>query len=499
MAEHLITIEEARENLLACAAFLAERIKSADGHAEAMKQIVPFYLAANNVDLAAEFSNTVDDPFTRDRLLTVVAEKCAALDDDEYAFQLADAIEDSGMQAQAREKIAFQKSVKGDYEKAAAIAEDLEHPEYAYADIAIHQAAAGEDENARRTLAKIEFENAKIAALRAIAIAKITAGENEKAVVLLDEAATTANEIEHAEEKIRAFTEIGSLFIEAKRSDRAIETFDKAKSTAEKLDNVHRDNLLATIAQGFLRAGSLELADRALDLVADKTQISLTLAGFAGHFWSKGEKSDALETLEESYAVLKSQRETETRDSRAKYALFTQIAVEFARIEKPERAVEIAQENPDENERMSGLSQIAQILALQGNDEQARQTINAITEDSARMFALVGVSEAKNSSGEKEKAIEFLNEAANLSETIAQLSLRSTALNELAKHFLNYGENAKAREVSHENLQIISQIRDDSIKSIALASLAEVYEQGSFDLTDAEKEILYTMVRRAEW
>ena len=499
MAEHLITIEEARENLLSCAAFLAERIKSADGHAEAMKQIVPFYLAANNVDLAAEFSNTVDDPFTRDRLLTVVAEKCAALDDDEYAFQLAEAIEDSGMKAQAREKIAFQKSVKGDYEKAAAIAEDLEHPEYAYADIAIHQSAAGEDGNARQTIAKIEFENAKVAALRAIAIAKITVGENEKAAVLLDEAATTANEIEHAEEKIRAFTEIGNLFIEAKRSDRAIEIFDKAKSNAEKLDNVHRDNLLANIAQGFLRAGSLELADRALDLVADKTQISLTLAGFARHFWSKDEKTDALETLEESYAVLKSQRETETRDSRAKYALFTTIAVEFARIEKPERAVEIAQENADENERMSGLSQIAQVLALQGNDEQARQTINAITEDSARMFALVGISEAKNRSGEKEKAIEFLNEASNLSETISQLSLRSTALNELAKHFLNYGETAKARQVSHENLQIISQIRDDSLKSTALASLAEVYEQGSFDLTDAEKEILYTMIRRAEW
>ena len=499
MSEHLITIEEARENLLACAAFLAERIKSADGHAEAMKQIVPFYLAANNVDLAAEFANTVDDPFTRDRLLTVVAEKCAALDDDEYALQLAEAIEDSGMQAQAREKIAFQKSLKGDYEKAAAIAEGLEHPEYAFADIAIHQAAAGEDENARQTLARIEFENAKVAALRAIAITKLNSGENENAVSLLDEAAATATEIEHAEEKIRAFIEIGNLFIEAKRSDRAIETFDKAKSNAEKLDNVHRDNLLANVAQGFLRAGSLDLADRTLDLVADKTQISLCLAGFARRFWEKDEKSDALETLEESYAVLKSQRESETRDSRAKFSLFMTIAVEFARFSKPERAVEIAQENQDENERMSGLSQIAQVLALQGNDELSRQTIGAIKEDSARMFALVGIAEAKNRSGEKEKAIEFLTEAAHLAETIPQLSVRSTALNELAKHFLNYGEIVKAREVSHENLEVISQIRDESLKSTALASLAEIYEQGNYDLTDAEKEILYTMIRRAEW
>ncbi len=262
---------------------------------------------------------------------------------------------------------------------------------------------------------------------------------------------------------------------------------------------MHRDNLLANVAQGFLRAGSLELADRTLDLVADKTQISLCLAGFARQFWEKDEKADALETLEESYAVLKSQRESETRDSRAKFSLFTTIAVEFARFSKPERAVELAQENPDENERMSGLSQIAQVLALQGNDELSRQTINAIKEDSARMFALVGIADAKNRSGEKGKAIEFLTEAAHLAETISQFSVRSTALNELAKHFLNYGETAKAREISHENLVIISQIRDESLKSTALANLAEVYEQGNFDLTDAEKEMLYTMIRRAEW
>ena len=83
MSEHLINIDEARANLLACAAYLAESIKSADGHAETMKTIVPFYIAKSNVDLAAEFANTVDDPFTRDRLLTAVAEKCAAIDDDE--------------------------------------------------------------------------------------------------------------------------------------------------------------------------------------------------------------------------------------------------------------------------------------------------------------------------------------------------------------------------------------------------------------------------------
>jgi tetratricopeptide (TPR) repeat protein len=499
MPEHLITIEEARENLLACAAYLAENIRSSDGRAEVMKRVVPFYLAKNKVDLAAQFADTVDDPFTRDQLLTMVAEKCAAIDDDEYALQLAEAIEDHGMQAQAREKIALQKSGKGDYEKASEIAETLEHPEYAFADIAVHYAAAGQDENAARMIARIEYENAKVSALRAIAAEKINKGEHEAAIPFLDQATLAANEIEHTEEKIRALTEIGNFYVEAKRNGLAIETLDKAKSLAEKLENVHRDNFLASIAHGLLRAGSLDLADRALDLVGDKTQISACLAAFSREFWSRGETAEAIETLEEAYAVLKSERDSETRNSRAKYGLFSTIAVEFAKFEKPERALEIAQNNVDETERVSALTQIAQVFTGQEKDELARQAINAIEEDSARMFALIGVSDVKNRAGKKDEAIALLSEAAHLAETVPQLASRSSAYNELAKRFIDYGEYEKARAVSHENLENIAQIRDESSRASALANLSEIYESGKFDLTAAEKEIIYTLIRRAEW
>ncbi|MBP9111024.1 MAG: hypothetical protein KBF83_15830, partial [Pyrinomonadaceae bacterium] len=83
--DYFISKERAETDLLDCAAFLAERVKSADGHAEAMSEIVPRYLAKGDVDLAAELANAIDDPFSRDRLLIQVAEKCAQIDDDEYA------------------------------------------------------------------------------------------------------------------------------------------------------------------------------------------------------------------------------------------------------------------------------------------------------------------------------------------------------------------------------------------------------------------------------
>ncbi|HRH44336.1 MAG TPA: hypothetical protein PKY82_22065, partial [Pyrinomonadaceae bacterium] len=63
MSEQLIKIQDAQNNLLACATFLAEKIGSSDGHAEAVKELIPVYLAKNDVDTAAELADSIDDPF----------------------------------------------------------------------------------------------------------------------------------------------------------------------------------------------------------------------------------------------------------------------------------------------------------------------------------------------------------------------------------------------------------------------------------------------------
>lgn len=499
MAEHQIPVEQAQENLLACAAFLAENIKSSDGHAEAMKEIVPRYLEKADVDISAELANSVDDPFTRDRLLMRVAEKCAAIGDDEYAFQLVEAIEDNSTQMQAQEHIAVQKSVKGDYEKAFEIAATLSHADFVYADIAVHQAESGDEINALNTLEKVDFPNAKTSAFQNIALLNLRNDETTKAIQLLEKALNSAEEIEFTEEKVRALNDIGSYFIEANQKDRAIETFDKAKITAETIDGTHRDSLLANVALGFLQAGTLDLADRTLDLVADKTQMTIALVGFAREFWQRGERDEALETLEEGYAILKSQRNSEIRDSRARFGLWGTIAVEFARFEKAERAIEIAQEVLDENSQTSALSQIAQACTFQNKDDFARQAAASIADDAQKMFALIGISDAHTKIEKKDEALKFLREAEALSETVPQLASRSAALNELAKRFYDYGDAQKARELLHENLETIAQIRDQSSRAVTLAQLSDFYEKLGFDLTDAEKEILQTIIRRVDW
>ncbi len=495
MSEHFISYDQAENNLLGCAAFLAERIKSSDGHAEAMKTIIPRYLAKGNVDLAAELANAVDDPFSRDKLLTDVAEKCAELDDDEYALQLTDAIKDHGMQAQAFERVALVMASKGNTAKAAEVADAMAHPDFVYAGIAVYQAAKGDEVSVNAILGRIDFPSARVSALQQIAATRIEAKEIEKALDPLDRAVTAANEIEHDEEKIRALCDIGNLFIEAKRNDKAIETFEKARGFAEVLDNIHRDFFLVNCSLGFLFSGSIELADRTLDLVTDKTQMGSALLGFARHQWTKEEKTDAVETLEEAYAIVNSQREAETRDSRARNGLLASIAAQFAGFGKTDRGVEIALENQDTDEQTAALSQIAQILLIQKEDELARQTINSIAEDSNRLLALVALSDAKQKLGEREASIALLDEAAALADSVPQLAARSSVLNEVALRLVDRGETAMAREIAHQNLELICEIRDPSSRAVELAKLSSVYEQSNFEISESEKLVLEKLTR----
>ncbi|MFT3744854.1 MAG: tetratricopeptide repeat protein [Pyrinomonadaceae bacterium] len=499
MSDHFISLDRAENDLLDCAAFLAERIKSSDGHAEAMNTIVPMYLAKGDVDLAAELANAVDDPFSRDKLLIKVAVKCAEIDDEEYGLQLADAIEDHGLQSQAFERIGLVLAGKGKAEKAGEVADLMGHADFVYAGIAVNKASLGNDAGAEEIVEDIEFPSARVAALQQIGSAHIDAGKTDKGVAYLIEAVETAEEIEHDEEKIRVLCDIGNVFLDAKAFDKAIETFDRAKSLAELLENTHRETFLVNCTIGFLHAGSTELADRTLDLVHDKTQMASAVLGFARDHWAKEEKEEAIDALEEAYAIVKSQREIETRDSRSRNALITTIAAQFAGFGKSERGVEIALENTDIEQQMSALAQISQILTVQKEDALARETVNLIEEDANRMFALVSMADGKRKAEDDAGAVAVLDEAATLSETVHQLSARSEVLNEIADRYASLSEPEKARSTSIENLSIISQIRDESSQAVALANLAAVYAAAAIEPQGDEQEFIAKFARAKEW
>jgi len=496
MAEHFISFEDARDNLLTAAAYLAERIKSNDGHAAAMAAVVPRFLAHNNVDLAAELANSVDDPFTRNKLLTVVAEKCAEIDDDEYAIQLADAIEEFGIRSEALERIALQKINKGQIEKAVEIAESMQHPDFVYAASAAHIAADGGSDRAADMLVQVEYPSAKVSALFAMATREFQNGNKDASVALLDDALQTAKEIEHNEERIRTICEVGNYYVAIGRNDLAIAAYDAAKEFAEQLDNIHRDSFIAAAVMGFLHAGSMDTADRTLDLITDKTQMASCLHAFSKYLWEREEKNDALDALDESYQILRSQREMETRDSKARFALFGSIAAQFAGFGKAERAIETASAIEDDGYRTSALSQLCSVFTLLREDQHARYALREIRDDAERASALVAMSDAKQQIGERDESISVLDEAAQLINEIPQLTARSWAYNDIARRYFYLGEKQKALGIFDTSLKTVSEIRDESNRAVALASLSDLFADDSLELPDEQIQVIEKLLSK---
>src|SRR5512141_2455641 len=220
--------------------------------------------------------------------------------------------------------------------------------------------------------------------------------------------------------------EIGSLFVQAGDNESAVATFRTAAEQADTLVS-HRDFFLGNAALGLMHAGSEESSDEGVSMLGDKTQAASCLLAFSKEYRKRGDDEDAVGELEEAYAILRSQKDSEVRDSRSRFAVHRMIAVEFGESGMPARAMAVAQEMPDEGEKTTALSHLAQVFSMAGSDDLARQALRAIDNDPDRLYALVGMSDVKFQNGEKERAVAILDEASSLAETIPHLGQRSTA------------------------------------------------------------------------
>jgi hypothetical protein len=166
------------------------------------------------------------------------------------------------------------------------------------------------------------------------------------------------------------------------------------------------------------------------------------------------------------------------------------IAAQFAVFEKGERAGVIAQNNPDQEEQFSALSQIAQVLTLQNKDDLARDTIDMIGDDSHKVGALIMMSDVKQRLGDSDAAMALLDEAVSWADTIPQLVARSSAMIDISSRYAEHGLTDRVRKLGLSNLENINVIRDESSQAVAVASLSEVYSKADLTIGDEEKPLI---------
>lgn len=493
MSDNTPSTKKSSLEILNCALGLAESIKSSEGRSAAMETLVGYFIRNDNVDRAAELANSVPEAVIRDRLLVRVIGKCVELDDDEYAYQLLEAIEDDRAIEAAKENFALTKAAKGDFEKAFELVKDLDHVHEALAGIAVQQAFRGDEAGAINTLERVNFYEARVRALLEIAAHHF---ENDRIAIaesFLDRARKDAQEIDFTDIKIEEGMTIAADYNLLKKYSTAVEVFEWVKEMVEQTDGAKKDTWLFNIAYGFMAAGNVERADETLDLVNDKCEIADCLVNFSELFLRDGEEEESADALEEAYAILNSQQEREVRDSKARFRVFANIAKQFAELNKNERAIEIAHGISSPPHRYFALTRIAQICTRKRNDSMAKIALQAIDEDTQRMTALVSVSDAKVLNEENEAALSVLREALSMADSVTQFTVRSEIYGEFISRFHKLGDEETARMIASRNLALITKIKGNENRSVDLGKLSQYYHDFNFQLTDADTAILNSL------
>ncbi len=497
MSEKIITRNQAENDILACAAFLAEGIASSDGHSQAMNEIVPLYLAKGDVDTAAQLADGINEPYTRDRLLSDVAVKCAELNDDEYGFQLIEAIDETGFRTIANERMIVAKADQGEFEKALEYAKELPDDSNALAAIAINLAKKGETSEADETADKIGFPISRFHAFNGIASVLVEAEKSDEAILFLEKARNEIAEIDFVEDKLRSLNELANRYIDLKQTGKAIEVLSEARTLAETLDTYNREAFLVQISFAYAHAGNFEMAERIAEPIEELYHSALAFAGIAAEHITRENYGEAIDLLEEAYSLLRTQKDKEVRDSAARFSLFSQIAVRLAVCGKFERGLEIALENPVEDERNAALSRIANAATLSERDEFVKQALEAMSDDGEKTFALIGIHDANLKEEKSERALTALQSSLDLADSIPQIPLRSQALNVLASRFNQNEKKENAHEILGRSLETVSHILDDANKAVALANLAEAYEKVGIEIGEQERIILERILLKA--
>lgn len=488
--------ENAESDLLMCAAFVAERIGSADAHATSVSDTARRFAAKGELDLAAGLADSISDPHARDTVLSEIAAYCVQFNDDEYGFQLIEAIEEPNFQQHALHNIAVRQAAQQRFDDALETTKQIDDAAITIGDLAVRAAFAGDEKLARKLLEQIDLPNIRAQVLNGIAQSKSETGESTQAV--LNESLHEIENVEFDEEKTQLLFDAAGKFLDANENETALQVLSKAKLLAETLEPNFRAPALAQTAALFARANDFATGERILQTIESLHQAAVARVSFSEEFYAAGEIDKAVSNLEEALMLLKTNiaRFVDSR-SNSQFALWANIALNLAQLGKFERGLEVALEIPHEAAQSSALTNLAINFQSNGKDELARQTLSEFKTAADRIFGLLAVSRSAAQNGESEKSLALLNEAFEASEDIEQLNLRSEALSEIVEQFAARGETAKATEVLAENLQVVAAINNKSQQVALLADISATVEKANLELTEQMRGTLNTIVRKS--
>lgn len=491
----LIEKDDAAADILACAAYLAEHQTRRGEQAECLMKIARIYAQRDDVDTAALLADVIADPHSRDLMLTEITAQCALIGDDEYAWQLVEAIESKDFQNEARQRIAVAQAARGDFNAADETSRKVDDSSALFADITIRLAKSNA-EDAENRLSQIALPIFRAQVLYEIAAAEMRRGDKERAESLLERAAEETRGAQYVEDVVQMLLNIAHLAEQLGAENLSKNCLKQTRAKAADLDPNFREQFLTQIAVGFATVGDFITAENIVHSIGDLHQKSVAAGLIAVEQKTFGKDAEAIEWLEESFQILQSQKPHQIRSTPARTAWHVDLAKNFARCGAFERAFEITALIADIGARDSACREIAVEAVRYGREELAQQAIDAITSAETKLLALVGKAFAENDINEKDKSLNTLHEAEILIDEVKTLGGRLSVLSALTEAFLRFQKPKIAEELWRESLHLLESVNDTRIKSQTLAELAQTQTAAGIALNDEDRTLLAHLAKK---
>jgi tetratricopeptide (TPR) repeat protein len=507
MSENFIEDEASGESLLALATRVAETVGNLDGYSELASLIAIRYAEAGLLDMAVDLAETVEDPYSREQLLAGIAAECVEFGEDDYADDLLQMIEDPGLYSMAREQMAVKYAEADTFDKALAIAREIDDSGQTLSRIALIYADNSLLAQALELARSIEDPLLKVTALTELAARNLRQGMRDESAELLLEAARVTKGIELVEDRIHILVEIASLYQENGQADEAFEILSRASRLAVEFEDApdrsvaqdsRKDQMLVTVAAGFARLQRYDQAEPLLEKLEDPFQFSEAAANVALEYHKAGQSGQALNLLTEALEVAKEEEVYGEHGLTLRENSLAKLANAYSTINHYEEALQIAELISSLNLRHSALTEVAKTGVLADNHDIVFRVAGLAWEPYAKVLYHLEVSDALVESGQTALSDRTLSLALETAETLERAFEKSLALMEIALRYAQREHAAKATELLFQALSTAALIGDEYHKARALIALDDRYRKAGLEPGEKERRVLQEIEAQIE-
>jgi tetratricopeptide (TPR) repeat protein len=495
MAEHVIDVERAEQELLACAARVAEAIDGQEDYAEVIGQIAVQFARQDEFELGVQLADSIGDPYLRDQVLADIAVVSAAAGDRQYAVELIDSLDDYSFQTLAKARIAVSAIEKDDLAMALEFANQLDDPSGTLADIAIRLAKKDRFEEGVEVAESAEFAGARAWAFTEFANRYLELERKEDAVEMLDRALDAAEELDLTEDKVTLWQDIIGPLYGAGQDERAASLLDESAAAVPGIESeTVRDQLNVRIIEGYAMMGRYDRAEELTETLEEPLSAVSAMTKVAGLIDLEADegvgKQKAHALLDEAWRLLNETTVWEERNYLAKGALAGAIATAYFNLSESDLALEIASKIETPVNQAESLFNLAIRFYFREDIPSAFRAIDLIAGEYPRLIRWMDL-RANLIENHPDEAAQALQRA---EATAAGIEFPGQKAEAYARIAMATDDAERKRELLNQVVRIASEIKQPRPQAVALMHAAQLHSAAEVQPTTAEKELLRDIV-----